>query len=154
MLFILAKIIFRKCQQMFPSMSPWIGLVTVKLGSKLGGSSLLVGAQVMSTRSWTGIPLKKILQCAARRAQQITFELDRHKGQALFIGHIVHHCLWHLVECILIFSLMWVSSGKKHGKHKNSWSHPCAAFDHKIARRSCQMFSRKIPRVWLSQYLL
>ena len=38
-------------------------------------SFLLLGAQVMSARTWTGtpecIPLKKILQCAARSAQQI-----------------------------------------------------------------------------------
>ena len=55
-------------------------------------------------------------------------------------------------KCILkVCSFQWcgLSSGKRHGEHKNSWSHPCGSFDHKIARRSCRMLSRKIPRVWL-----
>ena len=51
----------------------------------------------------------------------------------------------------LIFSLVGLSSGKRHGRHKNSWNHPWAAFDHKIARRSCRMLARKILRVWMSK---
>ena len=34
---------------------------------------------------------------------------------------------------------------KKHGRHKNSWSYPWLGFDHRIARRSCRMFSREFP---------
>ena len=58
------------------------------------------------------------------------------------------------LECILeVWSFLWcgLSSGKRHGRHKNSWNHPWAAFDHKIARRSCRMLAREISRVWMSK---
>ena len=52
------------------------------------------------------------------------------------------------VECIskVWTFLQWgLSSVKKHGRHKNSWSYPWLGFDHRIARRSCRMFSRGFP---------